>query len=159
LGHPIYRGLVLGGPGYLSPYALTFGEAQINPLLARRAIVAVFLLAAVAKLAGTTVTLASGWRGGFIIPLFFIGAALGRAGHALFPASSAAVLIAALMAAGNTGVTKTPIGSTLVVSEMGGLVVLPTTLIASLVALLLTSQVALIRTQRERKGASGVSSG
>jgi H+/Cl- antiporter ClcA len=54
------------------------------------------------------------------------------------------------MAAANTGVTKTPIGSTLVVSQMAGLQLLPTTLIASVVALLLTSEVGLIHTQSER---------
>ena len=32
-------------------------------------------VAVLAKLLGTTVTLASGWKGGFIIPLFFMGAA------------------------------------------------------------------------------------
>ena len=54
------------------------------------------------------------------------------------------------MAAANVGVTKTPIGSTLVVTEMAGTAVLPSTLIASLVSLLLTSGVGLIESQRER---------
>ena len=39
--------------------------------------------------------------------------------------------MAAFMAAINVGVTKTPLGSTLVVTEMAGLQVLPTTLIAA----------------------------
>ena len=42
------------------------------------------------------------------------------------------------MVAANVGVTKTPIGSTLVVTEMAGITLLPTTLIAAVVALLLT---------------------
>ena len=41
------------------------------------------------------------------------------------------VMMAAFMAAVNVGVTKTPLGSTLVVTEMAGLQVLPTTLIAA----------------------------
>lgn len=150
---PVLGGLVLGGLAFLSPYALTFGEAQVDPLLLRRALFATFAIAAAAKLAGTAVTLASGWRGGFIIPLFFIGAALGRLGHVVFPGTHEVMLMAALMAAINVGVTKTPIGSTLVVSEMAGLRLFPTTLVASIVALLLTSQVALIDSQREREGA------
>ena len=56
----------------------------------------------------------------------------------------------ALMAALNTGVTKTPIGSTIVVTEMAGLSLLPTTLIACVVTLLLTSQAGLIHTQQRR---------
>jgi H+/Cl- antiporter ClcA len=69
--------------------------------------------------------------------------------------------MAALMAAANCGVTKTPLGSTLVVAEMAGLRLVPPVLIASMVALFLTSQVGLIHTQREREGAyeSGLDSG
>ncbi len=150
---PVLGGLALGGLAFLSPYALTFGEAQIDPLLLRRALITTFAIAAAAKLVGTAVTLASGWRGGFIIPLFFIGAALGRLGHAVFPGTHEVVLMAALMASINVGVTKTPIGSTLVVSEMAGLRLFPTTLVASIVALLLTSPVAFIDSQRRREGA------
>jgi len=150
---PVLGGLALGGLAFASPYALTFGEAQVDPLLLRRALITTFAIAAAAKLVGTAITLASGWRGGFIIPLFFIGAALGRLGHVVFPGTHEVVLMAAFMAAINVGVTKTPIGTTLVVSEMAGLHLFPTTLVASIVALLLTSPVALIDSQRRREGA------
>ncbi len=59
------------------------------------------------------------------------------------------VLMLALMAAANVGVTKTPLGSCLIVAQMAGLRLLPPVLIASLVALLLTSRVSMIETQRE----------
>ncbi|HZQ57741.1 MAG TPA: chloride channel protein [Acidimicrobiales bacterium] len=152
---PVAGGLALGALAFWSPYALTFGEAQLNAIAATHAAASTFVTAAVAKLCGTTVTLSSGWRGGFIIPLFFMGAALGRAGHVLVPGANEVVLMAALMAAANCGVTKTPLGSTLVVSEMAGLRLLPPVLIASVVSLLLTSEVALIHSQREREGAFG----
>ena len=99
---------------------------------------------------GSTVTLASGWKGGFIIPLFFMGACLGQAGHSVFPNTNAAVLISGLMIACNVGVTKTPLGSVLVVTEMAGVKLLPTSLIAAMVALILTSNVSLIESQRRR---------
>jgi H+/Cl- antiporter ClcA len=57
------------------------------------------------------------------------------------------------MVAANTGVTKTPIGSTLVVTEMAGITLLPTTLIAAVVALALTSSLGLIESQRRRDAA------
>jgi len=60
------------------------------------------------------------------------------------------VMLTAFMAATNTGVTKTPIGSALVVTEMAGLQLLPTTLLATMVSFALTGQVGLIHTQRER---------
>ena len=148
---PMVGGLVLAALGLASSYSLTFGEAQINEILHKHgATVAFFALAALAKLAGTSVTLASEWRGGFIIPLFFMGACLARAFHGIVPDTNEAVLIAAFMAASNTGVTKTPLGSTLVVSEMAGFQLLPTTLIAAVVAFVLTGEVGLIHTQRER---------
>jgi len=151
LCRPALGGLVLGSLALLSPYALTYGKYQINPLLSTAGAPATFFaLAALAKFAGTTATVASGWRGGFIIPLFFIGAALGHAAHALVPSVNEAVMACALMAAINTGVTKTPLGSTLVVSKMVGLALVPSTAVAAVVALLLTHRSGLLSSQRER---------
>lgn len=151
MSRPVLGGLVLAALGLLSAYSLTFGEAQINEIVDKRnGTVAFFALAALAKLAGTSVTLSSEWRGGFIIPLFFMGACLARAFHGLVPGAEEATMIAAFMAAANTGVTKTPLGSTLVITEMGGIQLLPTTLIAVIVSFALTSEVGLIHTQRER---------
>jgi H+/Cl- antiporter ClcA len=62
------------------------------------------------------------------------------------------VTMAALMVACNVGVTKTVVGSTLVVAEMGGMPLLPPALIAGVVALFLTSRVSMIETQRDREG-------
>ena len=62
------------------------------------------------------------------------------------------VTMAALMVACNVGVTKTVVGSTLVVAEMGGMPLLPPALVAAVVALFLTSRVSMIETQRDREG-------
>ena len=61
------------------------------------------------------------------------------------------VLMLALMAAANVGVTKTPLGSCLIVAGMAGFRLLPPMLIASLVSLFPTSRVSMIETQRERE--------
>jgi H+/Cl- antiporter ClcA len=148
---PVLGGGVLALLAWASPYALTFGEAQIGAITTTQLTIRVLLLAATAKLLASSVTLASGWRGGFIIPLFFIGAFLGQALHGWIPATNEWVIVTALMVACNVGVTKTPIGSVLVVSEMTGLTVLPTALIAAVTSLLLTSNVALIDSQRRRE--------
>ena len=56
--------LVLAALGLASAYALTFGEVQINQIVAHHGgTVAFFALAALAKLLGTSVTLSSEWRG------------------------------------------------------------------------------------------------
>ncbi len=150
---PALGGLLLAALAFMSPYALTFGEDQLAHVTTTDLAVRTLALAALAKLLASSVTLASGWKGGFIIPLFFMGACLGQAGHAVFPHTNAGVLVSALMVACCVGVTKTPIGSVLVVTEMGGLPLLPTALIASMTALFLTSNVGLIESQRRRADA------
>jgi H+/Cl- antiporter ClcA len=147
---PVVGGVVLATLALWSRYALTFGEGQTGHVLAVEVSAGVLAVAAVAKLLGTSVTVSSGWPGGFIIPLFFIGASLGQLTHHAIPDARVAVVCAGLMAAANVGVTKTLLGSTLVVTEMGGLQLLPTTLIAAVVSFMLTSEVGLIDSQRER---------
>jgi H+/Cl- antiporter ClcA len=147
---PVIGGLGLALLAIWSPYALTFGEVQTGHVLGTRLGLSVLAVAVVAKLVGTSLTVASGWPGGFIIPLFFIGATLGQVTHHAFAAAPLGVVCAGLMVAANVGVTKTLVGSVLIVSEMGGLRLLPTTLIAGTIAFILTSEVGLIHTQRER---------
>jgi H+/Cl- antiporter ClcA len=152
---PVLGALVLALLAWMSPYALTFGETQLGHLTKTDLALHILVLAVFAKLLGSCVTLSSGWKGGFIIPLFFMGACLGQAGHIVFPHTNEAVLMAALMVACNVGVTKTPLGSVLVVTEMAGVALLPTTLIAAVVALILTSNVSLIESQRRRGDTTG----
>jgi H+/Cl- antiporter ClcA len=101
-------------------------------------------------LVGAAVALVTGWRGGFIIPLFFAGFVLGWAATEWLPIDNRWVFIAGTMVAANVAVTKTPFGSALVVTEMTGFTLLPTSLVSSLTALVLTSPVGLIHTQRQR---------
>jgi H+/Cl- antiporter ClcA len=151
---PVAGGLVLAGLAVLTPFALTFGEEQINQVAASKMLVSTLILAGLVKLFASSMLVTAGWRGGFIIPLFFVGVTLGSAMAETFGLNRV-VTITALMAATTAGVTKTPLGSTLVVSEMAGLAVLPSTLVASVVALLLTSSVGLIESQRRREGEVG----
>jgi len=147
---PVVGGLALALLALWSPYALTFGEQQTGHILQHPLVVSALLVAVVAKLLGASVTVASGWPGGFIIPLFFMGATLGELTHHGFGDARTGIVVAAFMVAANVGVTKTLLGSTLVVTEMGGMRLLPTTLLAAIVAMMLTSSVGLIESQRER---------
>lgn len=147
---PLIGGALIAGLAWWSPYALTNGDLQIDKLTLAGAAGSVLLVAGIAKFASAVVALASGWRGGFIIPLFFIGYCLAGAAADHLPGSNRWVLAAALMVAINVGVTKTPLGSTLVVTEIASMALLPTTLVAALVSLLLTNRVGLIDSQRRR---------
>jgi H+/Cl- antiporter ClcA len=149
-GRPVIGAVVLSMLAFASPYALTNGELQIDHLTVTNVAVGTLLLGAAAKLIASAVAMATGWRGGFIIPLFFIGFSVGRATEGHLPGGNSWVFAAGLMVAANVAVTKTPIGSTLVVTEMAGMVLLPTALIASLVSLVLSSPIELIETQQQR---------
>jgi H+/Cl- antiporter ClcA len=147
---PALGGLVIGLGAFVTPYMLTNGEVQINELLDHRVVVGTLAVAAVAKLCSASIAVVTGFRGGFIIPLFFIGFALGRLTEGHLPGGNSMVFAIALMVACNVGVTKTPLGSTLVVTEMAGFAILPTTLTAAMIALVLTSGVNLIHSQQRR---------
>jgi H+/Cl- antiporter ClcA len=152
VARPVAGGLVLGALAFATRFALTFGEVQVDEVLATRLAIGTLVLAGLGKLVASAAIVSSGWRGGFIIPLFFVGVALGSAASQWLDIDRT-IAMTALMAAINVGVTKTPIGTTIVVSEMAGLRIFPSTLIAAVVALLLTSNVSMIETQREREGA------
>lgn len=154
VGRPALGGLVLGLLALASPYALTFGEEQLGLLVTGGLATGTILLAVLCKFLAASTMAATGWRGGFIIPLFFLGAGLAMVGSEALDVDLAVALLAT-MAACNVGVTKTPVGSTLVVTGMAGARLLPTTLLASVVALVLTRRVALIESQRERQGVLG----
>ena len=153
---PVVGGALLGAIGLLTPFALTFGEEQINEVVATDVGVGLLVGAAAAKLVGSALITTAGWRGGFIIPLFFVGGCLGLAASEVFGVDPT-VTMTCLMAAAVVGVTKTPLGSTLVVSEIAGLAILPPVLVASLVALIATSRVGLIHSQQHREGEFGTS--
>lgn len=147
---PAIGGAAMGSLALLTPHALTNGKLAMIEFNGGTVVAGTLILAGAVKLCSAAVAVVSGWKGGFIIPLFFIGYCLARAAAPHLPGADEWILAAALMTAANVGVTKTPIGSTLVVTEMAGMVVLPSTLIAALVALLLTSGVGLIESQRRR---------
>ncbi len=147
---PVAGALALAALAAASPYALTNGELQIDHLATVQVAVATLVVAAGAKLVAGAVAMATGWQGGFIIPLFFVGFCLGRVVGVHLPGADPWAFTAATMVAANVGVTKTPIGSTLVVTEMAGAPLLATPLVAALVALVLTSPIELIEAQRAR---------
>src|SRR5581483_8601823 len=148
---PIAGGLVLGGLAFISPYALTFGEPQIQHVATAKLAIGTLLLAVLIKFVASSTVISAGWRGGFIIPLFFMGAALGSVVSQVFHVDPVVAMTAGMTAC-NVGVTKTPFGSTLVVAEMAGTRLLPSTFLAAIVALFLTSRVSMIEAQRTREG-------
>ncbi|WP_436793182.1 chloride channel protein [Actinospongicola halichondriae] len=150
---PMVGGVAIGLLAVWSGAALTFGEGQIDVVVAGGLATSTLAAALVAKVLASSICLATGWKGGFIIPLFFIGATAAQLVHVAVPSAPVGVLVAACMVATNVAVTKTPIGTTLVVAEMGGVHLVPSMTIAALLAFVITSEVGLIQTQRTRETA------
>jgi H+/Cl- antiporter ClcA len=148
-------------PGDLPMTLLFWGEYQLRDLLLGAgtftehfggSAIWVLLLVALGKAVAIGLTLHTGFRGGFIFPLFFIGAvggmALSLASGDRIPLAIAALC---LMAALNVAVTRTPISTTVILTTLSGTSMVPVIGAASLVSFLLTTPVPLIRTQRPRR--------
>lgn len=113
-------GLALGIIGYFLPITRYFSHHEINELIAGN--FALYLLVAIllAKVLAIIITVTSGWRGGFIIPLFFVGAALGLLIHIFLPDQNLSLMMVCCMAAINACVTRTPISTIILLSTMTG---------------------------------------
>ena len=105
---------------------------------------------AVAKMLAISFTLHSGFLGGFIFPLFFIGANVGLAISLAVPGVHPTVAMVCLMAAVNVAVTKTPISTSIILSVLSGTAMLPVIAISSFVSFILTSNLSMLKTQRSR---------
>jgi H+/Cl- antiporter ClcA len=89
----------------------------------------------------------SGWRGGFIIPLFFIGATTGLIVYQLFPGQDLPLAVVSCMAAVNACVTRTPISTIILVATMTGYHDFIPILFASLTGFFLAPKAPLISAQ------------
>jgi H+/Cl- antiporter ClcA len=101
--HVIWRGLLggigLGVAGALLPLTLFSGEEQTVELIntASEIGVAMLITLAVVKALVTCLCLATGWKGGYVFPIMFVGVALGLAVDLVFPGIPVAVAVAATL--------------------------------------------------------------
>ncbi|NEP18816.1 MAG: chloride channel protein [Leptolyngbya sp. SIO4C1] len=146
-------GLSIGLIAFFYPQTLFFSEEQIHTVIETGMTLGVSMLLAiaVAKMFAISFTLHSGFLGGFIFPLFFIGANVGLAIALVVPQVHPTVGMVCLMAAVNVAVTKTPISTSIILSVLSGTAMLPVIVISSFTSFLLTSEIAMIRTQRSRQ--------
>ena len=145
-------GLSIGLIALVIPQTLFFGEKEIGTIIETGSTLGItmLLLIAVAKMLAVSHTLHSGFRGGFIFPLFYIGAAVGFAVSLGFPEIHPTISMICMMAAVNVAITKTPISTTVILGVLSDTSMVPVVIIASFVSFLLTTQLSLISTQRSR---------
>lgn len=145
-------GLSIGLIALAFPQTLFFGEKEIATIVETGSTFGVTMLLAIAaaKMLAISCTLHSGFRGGFIFPLFYIGAAVGLAISLAFPQIHPTIGMVCMMAAVNVAITKTPISTTVILSVLSDTAMVPVIVIASFVSFLLTTQLCMIKTQRSR---------
>lgn len=145
-------GLSIGLIALAFPQTLFFGEKEISTIVETGSTFGITMLLAIAfaKMLAVSCTLHSGFRGGFIFPLFYIGAAVGLAISLALPQIHPTIGMVCMMAAVNVAITKTPISTTVILSVLSDTAMVPVIVIASFVSFLLTTQVCLIKTQRSR---------
>ncbi|PZO44507.1 MAG: voltage-gated chloride channel [Pseudanabaena frigida] len=148
-------GLAIGAIALVFPQTLFFGEREIETIIETGSTFGVTMLLSIglAKMLAISCTLHSGFRGGFIFPLFYIGAAVGLAIALGIPQVHPTIGMVCMMAAVNVAITKTPISTTVILSVLSDTAMVPVIVIASLTSFLLTLNLNMIQTQRSRPDA------
>ncbi len=149
---PIYiktlvGGILLGVIAYFLPITRYFSHFQVNELLGSDYTLQFLIIILVCKLLAIAITVTSGWRGGFIIPLFFVGATLGLIIHHIFPQTSLTLAIISSMAAVNSCVTRTPMSTTIILATLTGFSSFIPILFASLTGYFLAPRIPFISSQ------------
>ncbi|MBD2215243.1 chloride channel protein [Nostoc linckia FACHB-104] len=149
---PIYfrttlAGLGLGALAVVLPLTRYFGHEELESVVNTNLPAMFLLILALGKMAAISITVTGGWRGGFIIPLFFTGACIGKAVALLIPGVHPALAMICTMAAINAAVTRTPISTTLLLSKLTNFSPFTPILFASLIGFFLAPKVPLIASQ------------
>ncbi|MEQ8412883.1 MAG: chloride channel protein [Imperialibacter sp.] len=153
---PIYvktliGGILLGVIAFYFPLTRYFGHHGINGLLAGTLSLSLLFAILAFKILAISITVTSGWRGGFIIPLFFVGATLGLILQHLFPAINLTLAIVSCMAAINACVTRTPMSTTILLATLTGFGHFIPILFASLTGYFLAPRIPFISSQMEKE--------
>lgn len=137
-------GLLLGIIAYYLPLTRYFGHHEIDTLINSEFSLTLLFALLAFKLIAIAITVTSGWRGGFIIPLFFVGACLGLIIFQLFPFVNASLAMISCMAAINVCVTRTPMSTTILLATLTGFDYFIPILFASLLAYFLAPKIPFI---------------
>ena len=140
-------GIFLGIIAYYFPITRYFGHHEINELLSTNYALITLFAILILKILAIGITVTSGWRGGFIIPLFFVGTTLGLIINNLFPETNVSLAIVASMAAINSCATRTPMSTTILLATLTGFDYFIPILFASLVGYFFAPRIPFINSQ------------
>lgn len=152
LSVPIYIKLALGGflLGSIAcflPLTRYFGHHELQEILTGTFSIEFLITLLILKLIAIAITVTSGWRGGFIIPLFFAGTILGVIIYQLVPGQNLALVSVCIMASLVACVTRTPVSIIILLGTMTGFQSLIPIMFASLTGFFLAPKTPLINAQ------------
>ncbi len=149
-------GLAVGIIGLALPEILGLSRGTTQSILSGTTYSAAFLFALlVGKIIATSFTVGSGGSAGVFSLTALIGAATSALFVSFFNLSDGALFIAVGMGAMTAGITKTPVASTILITEMvGGTIILIPIMIASVISYVITGNFTIFEKQIVRRGFS-----
>lgn len=119
----IVGGAIVGGIAAALPLTIGSGSDQLTFVVDESATigVSVLLLAVVGKMIAMSISLSTGFVGGNVLPMLFVGGTAGAALHVQFPDLPYAITVGAMMAAVPGAYIRAPIGLTLLAALTIGL--------------------------------------
>jgi H+/Cl- antiporter ClcA len=160
VGRPIMRGLIgglgLGIIGALLPITLFSGQEQIEGLITNGAEmgVALLLVVALAKIFLTNLALTTGWKGGYIFPVLFVGAAVGMAVDSLFLSIPQSIAVTTVMAGFTVATLRSPIFVVLLIGMLTEHELVPAMSIAMVVSYWLTRNWSLLPQEAQNEASN-----
>lgn len=140
-------GFFLGTIAYFIPLTRYFGHDQLSQVLTGNFTIGFLIALLLLKLIAIAITVTSGWRGGFIIPLLFAGTVLGLIIYQIFPGQNLTLITVCCMAALNACVTRTPVSIIILLAAMTGFQNIAPIIFASLTGYFLAPKSPLISAQ------------
>ncbi len=146
-------GFVIGAIAFFLPLTLFYGEQQIQTIIdtGTQIGIGLLLLTAIGKMVTLSLSIHSGFRGGVIFPIFFIGAAVGMAMNVLIPDIPSTIAMICTMAAITVALIKAPVSIALILTVISDADLIPMITIASITSFILTMPINLFSNQRPRR--------
>ena len=157
LTNPYVRGAVGGALVGLIAFALPLtigaGNDQLTTVIDESASISIWLLVAVlvGKMLAMAISLATGFIGGNVLPMLFVGGTAGVVAHLMFPDIPYAIAVGSMLAAVPGATIKAPIGLTFIAVlavGLGPLTAAPVIIAVAMAYLTTSIVVALIKSRR-----------
>ena len=146
-------GALVGLVAFALPLTIGAGNDQLTTVIDESASISVWLLVAVlvGKMLAMAISLATGFIGGNVLPMLFVGGTAGVVAHLMFPDIPYAIAVGCMLAAVPGATIKAPIGLTFIAVlavGLGPLTAAPVVIAVAMAYLTTSIIVALIRSQR-----------